>query len=44
VRALRPSRLDEARAEPSTSVAMLREMGLAFWLPEAEGELVEASP
>jgi tetratricopeptide (TPR) repeat protein len=38
----RTGRLDEARAELQTAVAMLREMGMAFWLPEAEGELVEA--
>jgi len=25
------------------AVAMPREMGMAFWLPEAEGELAEAS-
>jgi hypothetical protein len=31
--------LDEARAELATAVAMLREMGMAFWLPEAEAEL-----
>jgi hypothetical protein len=31
--------LDEARVELSTAVAMLREMGMAFWLPEAEAEL-----
>jgi len=24
------------------AVAMLREMGMAFWLPEAEAELAEA--
>ena len=30
---------DDARAEFSTAVAMLREMGMAFWLPEAEAEL-----
>ena len=35
-------RLDEARAELATAVAMLREMGMAFWLPEAERELAEA--
>jgi hypothetical protein len=33
---------DEARAELSTAVAMLREMGMAYWPPEAERELVEA--
>ncbi|HZO25514.1 MAG TPA: tetratricopeptide repeat protein [Chloroflexota bacterium] len=35
----RIGRPDEARAELATAVAMLREMGMAFWLPEAEGEL-----
>jgi tetratricopeptide (TPR) repeat protein len=35
----RLGRLDEAHAELSTAVAMLREMGMTFWLPEAEGEL-----
>jgi hypothetical protein len=39
----RTGRLDEARAELATAVAMLREMGMAFWLPEAEGELAEVS-
>ena len=38
----RTGRLDEARAELSTAVAMLREMGMAFWLPEAEAELTRA--
>ena len=33
------ARMDEARTELSTAVAMLREMGMAFWLPEAEDEL-----
>ena len=33
---------DEARAELATAVAMLREMEMMFWLPEAEGELAEA--
>src|SRR6266540_2382237 len=32
----RLGRLDEARAEPSTAITMLREMGMALWLPEAE--------
>jgi hypothetical protein len=36
-------RSDEARAELATAAAMLREMGMAFWLPEAEQELAEAS-
>jgi tetratricopeptide (TPR) repeat protein len=39
----RTGRPDEARAELATAVAMLREMGMAFWLPEAEQELAEAS-
>jgi hypothetical protein len=39
----RTGRLDEARAELATAVEMLREMGMAFWLPEAEGELAEVS-
>jgi hypothetical protein len=38
----RVGRLDEARAELATAVAMLREMGMTFWLPEAEAELAEA--
>ena len=38
----RTGRLEEARAELATSVAMLREMGMAFWLPEAEAELTQA--
>jgi hypothetical protein len=29
-------RPDEARAESATAVAMLREMGMALWLSEAE--------
>jgi class 3 adenylate cyclase/tetratricopeptide (TPR) repeat protein len=32
-------RQDEARAELSTAITMLREMGMTFWLPEAEAEL-----
>jgi hypothetical protein len=35
---------NEARAELSTAVAMLREMGMAFWLPEAENELASTAP
>jgi hypothetical protein len=31
----------EARAELATAVAMLREMEMTFWLPEAEAELAE---
>jgi hypothetical protein len=38
----RTGRLDEARAELAAAVAMLREMGMALWLPEAEGELAAA--
>ena len=34
-------RLEEARSELSMAVAMLREMGMAFWLPEAEAELAK---
>ena len=37
----RLGRLDEARAE-LTAVVMLREMGMTFWLPEAEAELTGA--
>ena len=36
-------RLDEARVELTTAVTMLREMGMAFWLPGAEKELAGAS-
>ncbi|MFN8632443.1 MAG: AAA family ATPase [Chloroflexota bacterium] len=32
-------RIDEARAELTTAVAMLREMGMALWLPDAEAAL-----
>jgi hypothetical protein len=39
----RTGRLDEARAELATAAAMLREMGMAHWLPEAERELAGAS-
>jgi tetratricopeptide (TPR) repeat protein len=35
----RIGRHDEARAELATAVSMLREMGMTFWLPEAEAEL-----
>jgi len=38
----RVGRLDEARAELTTAVAMLTEMGMMHWLPEAEGELAGA--
>ena len=36
-------RLDEARSELLTAVAMLREMGMTLWLPEAEAELAASS-
>ena len=39
----RTGRPDEARAELATAIAMLSAMGMAFWLPEAERELAEAS-
>jgi Transposase len=39
----RVGRSEEARAELATAVAMLREMGMAFWLPEAETALAEVS-
>ena len=39
----RVGRIDEARAALSTAIEMLREMGMAFWLPEAEGELTAAT-
>jgi uncharacterized protein HemY len=39
----RTGSFEEARAELSTAVAMLREMRMAHWLPEAEQELAEAS-
>jgi hypothetical protein len=38
----RTGRPDAARAALATAVAMLREMGMAFWLPEAERELARA--
>ena len=39
----RVGRSKEARAELVTAVALLREMGMAFWLPEAEAELAGVS-
>jgi hypothetical protein len=39
----RIGRSDDARAELATAVAMLRDMGMAYWLPEAERELAGAS-
>jgi hypothetical protein len=38
----RIGRPDQARAELATAVVMLREMEMAFWLPEAERELAAA--
>ena len=38
----RIGRQDEARAELATAITMLREMGMSFWLPEAEAELAQA--
>jgi hypothetical protein len=35
----RLGRLDEAHTELAMAVTMLREMRMAFWLPEAEGGL-----
>jgi hypothetical protein len=35
----RIGRLGEARAELTGAVGMLREMGMTFWLPEAEAEV-----
>jgi hypothetical protein len=32
----RPDRQDDATAELTTAVALLREMGMTRWLPEAE--------
>ena len=39
----RIGRPDVARAELSTAIDMLREMGMAHWLTEAEAELAGAS-
>ncbi|HZO28104.1 MAG TPA: AAA family ATPase [Chloroflexota bacterium] len=39
----RVGRLDEARTELATAVTMLREMGMEYWLPEAERELAGAN-
>ena len=38
----RTGRLEEAHGELATAVAMLREMGMTLWLPEAEAELARA--
>jgi hypothetical protein len=40
---LRKGRCDDARTRLSTAVAMLREMGMTHWLPEAEKELAAAN-
>ena len=39
----RVGRMDEAHAELSTAVTMLREMGMTYWLPEAEAALADVS-
>jgi tetratricopeptide (TPR) repeat protein len=39
----RIGRRDDAHAELTTAVAMLREMGMTFWLQEAEAELARVS-
>jgi hypothetical protein len=36
-------RPEEARAELATAVAMLSEMRMVYWLPEAERELAKAT-
>ena len=38
----RLDRLEDARAELSAAILMLREMGMAHWLSEAEAELAQA--
>ena len=40
----RSGRLDAARAELSSAVSMLRDMGMTFWLPEAEAALAATAP
>jgi tetratricopeptide (TPR) repeat protein len=35
-------RTEEARAQLTSAAEMLREMGMTFWLPEAEAELAQA--
>lgn len=35
-------RLQEARAQLTAAIVMLREMGMALWLPDAEAELTGA--
>ena len=39
----RTGRPDEAQAGLATAVALLGEMGMALWLPEAEQELAQAN-
>ena len=39
----RIGRTEQARTELTAAVEMLREMEMTFWLPEAEGELAEAT-
>jgi hypothetical protein len=39
---LRTGGPDEARAELAMAIAMLRDMGRTYWLPEAEGEMAGA--
>jgi hypothetical protein len=39
----RVGRLEDARAELVIAVTMLREMGMTFWLPEAEAELAQSN-
>jgi hypothetical protein len=39
----RINRVSEARAELTTAVAMLREMGMTFWLCDTERELAAAT-
>jgi len=36
-------RAEEARAELSVAAEMLREMGMSYWLPDAEAELAQAT-
>jgi hypothetical protein len=40
---LRVARHLGRQRQQATAVGMLSEMGMAFWLPEAERELVEAT-
>jgi hypothetical protein len=38
----RVGRLEGARAALATAISVLRDMGMAHWLPEAEGDLATA--